>query len=64
HYGELGKVDDVVEAGHQDLIVMHYKHKEVLIPIVDAVLLKVDKTQKQVYTTLPKGLLETYLGEQ
>ena len=64
HYGELGKVDDIMDAGHQDLIMMRYKGKEVLIPIVDEVLLKVDKKQKQVHTSLPKGLLETYLGEQ
>ncbi len=62
--GELGKVDDILEGGLQDLIVMRYKNKEVLIPAVDEVLLEVDKEKKEVLVDLPQGLLEMYVGEE
>ena len=59
--GELGSVKNVYEVPNQDLIVMHYKSKEVLIPINDDIVNKVDKEKQVIYTTLPEGLLEIYL---
>ncbi|MEM9832196.1 MAG: ribosome maturation factor RimM [Bacteroidota bacterium] len=56
--GELGKVQDVYTGGSQDLIIMAYQGKEVLIPINDDLVPKVDKTQQIVYVKLPDGLLE------
>ena len=62
-HGELGEVADIIEGGLQDLIVMRYQNKEVLIPAVDEVLLGIDREKKQVNTKLPEGLLEMYLEE-
>jgi 16S rRNA processing protein RimM len=63
HKGMLGKVKEVFEAGHQDLIGMEYKGKEVLIPINDEVILDVDRNSKLLKVSLPEGLLELYLEE-
>ncbi|MEM8967260.1 MAG: ribosome maturation factor RimM [Bacteroidota bacterium] len=56
--GDLGKVQDVYTGGSQDLIVMEYQGKEILIPINDSLVPKVDKAQQLVYVKLPDGLLD------
>ncbi|MEK6480877.1 ribosome maturation factor RimM [Catalinimonas sp. 4WD22] len=59
--GQLGTVKDVYEAGEQYLIAMDYQSREVLIPLNDDIILKVDKERKIVFTHLPEGLLGVYL---
>jgi 16S rRNA processing protein RimM len=61
--GELGKVGQVYEAGHQDLIGMDYQDKEVLIPINDEIILTVDREKNTLLVNLPDGLLALYLEE-
>lgn len=61
--GTLGKVAQVYEAGHQDLIGMSYRDKEVLIPINDDIVNTVNRENKSLMVTLPDGLLELYLEE-
>jgi 16S rRNA processing protein RimM len=61
--GQLGVVKEVFEAGHQDLIGMEYKGKEVLIPINDEVILNVDRDKALIKVSLPDGLLELYMEE-
>ncbi|MGB3779322.1 MAG: ribosome maturation factor RimM [Tunicatimonas sp.] len=60
--GELGMVQDVYESTGQDMIVMQYQEKEVLIPINDDIVQRVNKTEKLVHITLPEGLLDVYLA--
>jgi len=62
-YGTLGVLEDIVETGPQDLFVMRYKGKEVLIPPAKEIILSADKSQKILYTRLPEGLIALYLGE-
>lgn len=62
--GMLGVVKEVFEAGHQDLIGMDYKGKEVLIPINDNVILNVDRENSLLKVSLPEGLLELYMEEE
>ncbi len=61
--GELGQISGVFDSGSQDLIAMQYQEKEVLIPLTDEVVTKVDKPSKTIYTTLPDGLLDIYLSD-
>ncbi len=61
--GELGQISGVFDSGSQDLIAMQYQEKEVLIPLTDEVVTKVDKSTKTIYTTLPDGLLDIYLSD-
>lgn len=60
--GALGPVLDVYESTGQDMIVMQHQEKEVLIPINDDIVQRVDKAEKLVHVTLPEGLLEVYLA--
>ncbi|WKN40582.1 ribosome maturation factor RimM [Tunicatimonas pelagia] len=56
--GELGVVKDVYTGGSQDLIALIYQGKEVLIPINDQLVPRVDKKEQTVHVDLPEGLLE------
>lgn len=63
-FGELGEVKEIYSTGAQDVIVMNYKFKEVLIPLTDEIIPKVDKKNKIVQSCLPDGLLEVYLDDE
>ncbi|MCC5919959.1 MAG: ribosome maturation factor RimM [Cyclobacteriaceae bacterium] len=59
--GELGTIQNVIDASAQALLVMDYQEKEVLIPMVDELIQSVDKDTKVIHLRLPEGLLELYL---
>jgi 16S rRNA processing protein RimM len=60
--GSLGRVSAVYTAPSQDLLVMHYQEKEVLIPVQDHIVIRADHEQKQLLVALPDGLLDVYLN--
>lgn len=59
--GVLGTVQDIYTLPGQELMAMQYKGKEVLVPLHDNVLLKMDRMAKEVHVNLPEGLLQVYL---
>jgi 16S rRNA processing protein RimM len=59
---KLGEVEAVIEQRQQILLQTHIQQKEVLIPLHEQTLKKIDRKRKQVHVTLPEGLLEIYLG--
>ncbi|MFN8355784.1 MAG: ribosome maturation factor RimM [Spirosomataceae bacterium] len=61
--GALGKVEDVYQVINQDIIVMTYQGKEVLIPVNDHTIGTFDRTLHQLHVNLPEGLLDVYLSE-
>lgn len=61
---EIGKVEAVLEAGAQDLLqVKHKTGKELLLPLNDDLLVKVDKEAQRLVMKIPEGLLDVYLSE-
>lgn len=59
---ELGTILEVIEQPHQLICRIEIQAKEVLIPLNDAFLEKIDHRKKQVLVTLPEGLLDIYLS--
>lgn len=57
----LGKILEVIEQPHQVLCRLDIKGKEVLIPLNEGTLQKIDHRKKEIYVQLPEGLLEVYL---
>ena len=57
----LGEILELIEQPHQLLCRLEIKGKEVLIPLHEATLKKVNHTKKEVQVELPDGLLEIYL---
>ena len=60
--GPLSEILEVIEQPHQLLCRLEMKEKEVLIPLNEQTIDKIDHKKKQVHVTLPDGLLEIYLG--
>jgi 16S rRNA processing protein RimM len=60
-YGDLGIVEDVIELPHQSLLQVNHDGKEILIPIVDEIIVEVDKEMKVLHIEAPEGLIEIYL---
>jgi len=63
HLGSLGTIKEVYSTGAQDVIIMLYQGVEVLIPLTEEIVPKVDKQNKVVITQLPDGLLDVYMNE-
>lgn len=57
---DLGEIGEVIEQPHQVLCKIDLDGKEALIPIHEGTLQKIDKKKKQVFVTLPDGLLDVY----
>jgi 16S rRNA processing protein RimM len=58
---QLGAILEVIEQPHQMLCRIEIDSKEVLIPLNESTLQKIDHKNRQVVVTLPDGLLEIYL---
>ncbi len=54
----LGAVKDVMDNTYQDILVVDYKHKKVLIPYVDAFVEKTDVENKRIDVHLIEGFLD------
>lgn len=59
---DLGEIEEVIEQPLQVLCRITIDGKEVLIPLHEGTLERVDNKAKQVFVNLPDGLLDVYLG--
>ena len=61
-YGYIGDVRQVLEYPNQPLMQIMHGETEVLIPLNDDIILKVDRKKKELRIKAPEGLVEIYLG--
>ena len=59
----LGTVDQIFEIGPQELISVIHQGKEVLVPLTEGIINKVDLDKQEVHATLPDGLLNIYMED-
>ena len=59
--GELGPIKEVLEYPMQAILQIMKGKKEILIPILDQVIQKVERDKKTLYITAPEGLIDMYL---
>ncbi len=59
--GEIGFVRTVLEMPQQALLAIDFNGKEILIPVVDEIVKKVDRKTKTIHIEAPEGLIELYL---
>ena len=57
----IGEIIEVIEQAHQMLCRIEINKREVLIPLNESTLTKIDHKKKEVIVRLPEGLLEIYL---
>ncbi|MEY3433427.1 MAG: hypothetical protein RL131_1363 [Bacteroidota bacterium] len=62
HKKSLGKVLEVIEQAHQLLFRIEVQGKEVLLPVNESTLQKIDHKNEKIFLTLPEGLLDIYLN--
>jgi 16S rRNA processing protein RimM len=60
-YGDVGSIERVLDLPGNPLFVIQFKGKEILLPVTDAIIKKVDRKKKQIDVEAPEGLLEIYL---
>ncbi|MEO9805610.1 MAG: ribosome maturation factor RimM [Reichenbachiella sp.] len=59
----IGKVKELFEIGPQELISIIHQEKEVLIPLKDEIIKRVDVKEKKIDADIPEGLIDIYLEE-
>lgn len=59
-YGNLGKVTETSSNTIQTVLAIEVNGSEVLFPLVEAFIEKIDYTQQQLFLHLPEGIIETY----
>ncbi|NND64137.1 MAG: 16S rRNA processing protein RimM [Flavobacteriaceae bacterium] len=60
-FGEIGTVTAVNDKTSQHLFQIDHKGKEVLVPINDEIIQKVDRNKKELHLDVPEGLIELYI---
>lgn len=61
NFGELGVVTSVNDSTAQHLFEIEYKGKQILVPVNDEIIQKVDRDTNTLYINAPEGLIELYL---
>ena len=62
-YGDIGVLQQVIEYPAQPLFQIDKNGTEILVPVIDPVIDKVDRTLKTIFITAPNGLIDLYLGD-
>lgn len=58
----IGTLKAIYESTGQDLFAIDVEEKEVLIPIVDEFIHKIDHSDRKIEVKLPEGLLDVYMN--
>lgn len=62
HFGSLGNIEEISDNGSQVLVSLNYKGREVILPLVDEFIVKVDEEAKKLFFNAPEGLIDVYLS--
>lgn len=62
-HGDIGVLEQVIDYPAQPLFQIMKNGTEVLVPVIDQVIDKVDRTLKTIFITAPNGLIDLYLGD-
>lgn len=60
-FGEVGVLESIIDLQVNPLIQIMNGSKEVLVPLIDGLVQKVDRSNKTLYIIAPAGLIELYL---
>ncbi len=61
NHGNIGKIISVNDASSQSLFVIENNGKQILIPVNEKIIEKVDRRNKTIFISAPNGLIELYL---
>ncbi|WP_437397220.1 ribosome maturation factor RimM [Flagellimonas lutimaris] len=61
-HGDIGVVESVNDNASQDLFEVKKGDKELLIPVSDDIITKIDRENKTIHVKTPEGLVDLYLS--
>ncbi len=61
-HGDIGVIQSINDSASQDLFEVEKEGKELLIPINDDIITKVDRKNRTIHVKTPEGLVDLYLG--
>lgn len=62
-HGDIGTITSINDHGSQALFEAQKDGRELLIPISDEIIERVDRQQRTIHVDAPEGLVELYLGD-
>jgi 16S rRNA processing protein RimM len=60
-HGHIGTLVQVMDLPRQSLLQIAFGKKEILVPLLDEVIVKVDRKKKELHIRTPEGLIDIYL---
>lgn len=63
NFGAIGVISQIMDIAKNPLFQIDSNGKEVLIPIVDEFIIKIDKKKREITLKTPEGLIQMYLDE-
>jgi 16S rRNA processing protein RimM len=60
--GETGTVLAVIDMPQQSLLSIGFNGKEILVPVVEEIIKKIDRKNKTIYIEAPEGLIDLYIS--
>jgi 16S rRNA processing protein RimM len=64
HKGDIGTISRILDYPNNPLFEISYGNKEILIPVRDQFIEKLDRENKIIYLIAPEGLIDIYLNEE
>ncbi len=61
-HGNIGVITGVNDSASQALFEVQKEKKQLLIPVADSIIVKVDRANKILYVATPEGLVDLYLS--
>lgn len=61
-HGDIGRIESIIEYPAQPLFQIMNGETEILVPVIDQIIKKVDREACCIYIKAPDGLIELYLG--
>ncbi|MFP4289377.1 MAG: ribosome maturation factor RimM [Bacteroidales bacterium] len=61
--GDIGKIVNILDYPNNPIMEIEHDHKQILVPIKDEIIVKVDRSQKKIFIHAPEGLIDLYLSE-
>ncbi|MBL4861501.1 MAG: 16S rRNA processing protein RimM [Crocinitomicaceae bacterium] len=61
-YGDVGTLEQVIDLKVNPLLQVMSGEKEVLIPLIEGVVTKVDREKKELHVRAPEGLIDLYMS--
>lgn len=62
--GDIGTIQTIIDYPAQPLFQIDHQGTEILIPVIDPVIEKVDREHKNIHIQAPDGLIDLYLDQE